>query len=567
MAPTAHQGPGTRPAHAARRGARSRRVRAAAGAAILALSAGAAVSADSPGAIRIVPVAEREAGADIIPQAEIRSRLATALREGCDPDRIGETLAAPYRALGYVPRVVVTCTATGADVQIRESSHRIALVTFDPAELRSLGLTAQGLEDETRLYPVPGSAPRAVLRGLLQSRAGDLYNVERYHADRFTLARLGYALLFVPAAQAPDDAYPDGALLVQSLSPRPEEGSRPDRRKNYVGGSAAYGPRAGPSAGVTYARNDLFRAYDRLTFAPTFNDAWGGTLGYTAPFIARTAEPRRLYDLGVSGYSTFQNNRLLDGAERDERRSGVSLNLGARLLDLRPLHELRLESSLRYESVAIEDEPDSAHQTVLRVGVTHDYRHLWLGPAFTFRTAPAVEWAIGFGDELQWIKPTIELAWHARLGQGFEADVRLAGGGIDRPVPEFELFPLGGVTSVRGFREDTFLGRGRAVTQAELWIPFARPIEARPVTAREAGGDEPVPYEPRIARRLKAAVFLDAGTVWQTTAGTRETLWGAGVGVRFVVPDQPLVIRLDYGWGLGPDGGDSFPYVSLGYQY
>jgi hypothetical protein len=39
------------------------------------------------------------------------------------------------------------------------------------------------------------------------------------------------------------------------------------------------------------------------------------------------------------------------------------------------------------------------------------------------------------------------------------------------------------------------------------------------------------------------------------------------VGLRFVVPDQPLVIRLDYGWGLGPGGGDSFPYVSLTYQY
>ncbi|HUD71759.1 MAG TPA: BamA/TamA family outer membrane protein, partial [Dongiaceae bacterium] len=411
------------------------------------------------------------------------------------------------------------------------------------------------------------SAPRAVLRGLLQSRAGDLYNTERYHADRLTLARLGYALLFIPGAPAEEGTYPEGALLVQSLSPRPEEGSRPDRRRNYLGGQAAYGPRAGPSAGVTYARSDVLKAYDRLTLAPTFNSAWGGTLSYTAPFIAREREPRRLYDLGVSGYSTFQNNRLLDGEERDERRSGVSIALGARPLDLRPLHELRLETSVRFESVAIEDEPDSAHQTVLRLGVTHDYRHLWLGPAFTFRTAPAVEWAIGFGDELQWIKPTLELSWHARLGQGFEGDVRLSGGGIDRPVPEFELFSLGGVTSVRGYREDTFLGRGRAVTQAELWIPFARPIETRPVTARESSGGVPIPYEPRIARRLKAAVFVDAGTVWQTSVGTRESLWGAGVGLRFVVPDQPLVIRLDYGWGLGPDGGDSFPYVSLGYQY
>ncbi|HKQ98572.1 MAG TPA: BamA/TamA family outer membrane protein [Candidatus Polarisedimenticolia bacterium] len=538
-------------------------------AAILALRPAIAAGADpaSDSTIRLVPFEGAPEGARILPDAELRSRLDRALEAGCDPDRIAETLAAPYRALGYVPRVTVTCNGPGADVVLRESSHRIALLTFDPADLTALHLTAQGLEGETPLYAVPGTAPRAVLRGLLQSRAGDLYNTERYRSDRLTLARLGYALLFIPGAPAADDAYPEGALLVQSTSPRPEEGTRPDRRRNYIGGQAAYGPRAGPSAGITYARSDLLRAYDRLTFSPTFNESWGGTLQYTAPFIARNKEPHRLYDVGVAGYSTFQNNRLLDGEERDERRSGVTVSLGARPLGIRPLHELRLETSLRYEAVGIEDEPDTAHQTVLRLGVTHDYRHLWLGPSFTFRTAPAVEAALGFGDELQWIKPTIEFDWHARLGQGYEADVRLTGGGIDRPVPEFELFSLGGVSSVRGFREDTWLGRGRALTQAELWIPFARPIESRPPTPEEAAGGAPIPYEPRIARRLKAAVFLDAGTVWQTTEGTRETLWGAGVGLRFVVPDQPLIIRLDYGWGLGPDGGDAFPYVSLGYQY
>lgn len=517
--------------------------------------------------IRFVPYEGAPEGAGILDTAEITRRLRSALRDGCEPDRIAETLAAPYRALGYVPHVVVTCTGDGADVLIRESSHRIALVTFDPGDLAALHLTAQGIEGEKPLYAVPGSAPRAVLRGLLQSRAGDLYNTERYRSDRLTLARLGYALLFIPGAPAADDAYAEGALLVQSISPRPEEGTRPDRDRNYLGGQAAYGPRAGPSAGITYARSDLFRAYDRLTVAPTFNEAWGGSIDYTAPFIARTKEPHRLYDIGGSGYSTFQNNRLLDGEERDERRSGVSLSLGARLLNLKALHETRLETSLRREEVAIQDEDGTARQTVLKLGLTHEYRHLWLGPSFTLRTAPSIEAAIGFGNDLQWIKPTIEFLWHARLGQGFETDVRLQGGGIDRPVPQFELFPLGGVTSVRGYREDTFLGRGRAVSQAELWIPFARPIESRPVSAAEAHGGAPIPYEPVFARRLKAAVFVDAGTLWQTTVGTRETLWGAGVGIRFVVPDQPLIIRVDYGWGLGPDGGDAFPYVSLGYQY
>jgi hypothetical protein len=40
-----------------------------------------------------------------------------------------------------------------------------------------------------------------------------------------------------------------------------------------------------------------------------------------------------------------------------------------------------------------------------------------------------------------------------------------------------------------------------------------------------------------------------------------------GVGIRFVVPGQPLVMRVDYGWGLGPNGGGSYPYFALGYHF
>jgi hemolysin activation/secretion protein len=183
------------------------------------------------------------------------------------------------------------------------------------------------------------------------------------------------------------------------------------------------------------------------------------------------------------------------------------------------------------------------------------------------RTSPSIECGLGFGDGPAWIRPDLEVAWHARLGGGFEGDVRFHGGVFDRPVPEYELYSLGGVSTVRGYREDTWIGRGMLVAQAEMWIPFARPLEARPVEPGRADDPSAVPFEPRYARRLKAAVFFDAGTAFDTTAGTRETLAGAGLGLRFVVPDQPLVIRLDYGWGLGSAGGDSFPYVSLGYHF
>jgi len=553
--------------HAVRR--RSLRLPWALVAAVLVATPAPAQTITEVGSIRLVPFEGASAGAGVIEVRRLRRYLAEEIGGECDPPRIAENLAARYRALGYVPAVAIECGGGRLDALIRESSQRIAIVTFDTSDLAALGVNAAAVEGEKTLYPVPASAPRDVLRGVMQSHAGDLYNVERYRADRNALTRLGYTLLFVPGLPSPPGAYPQGALLIQSLAPLPEDGAAPARRRNYIGGTAGYSPRSGASAGMVYQRRDIVRPYDRLTVSPEFNAAWGATIQYTAPFVAERRDPRRLYDLGGSIYSNFRNNRFLDGETQDQRTTGVSVALGARPLGLAPRHDLRLESSLRYEEVLLDGDAsaDPVGQTILRLGVAHQYRHTWAQPSFSLSTTPSVEFAPGLGAQPAWIRPDLEMVWHARLGGGFEGDVRFHGGVFDRPVPEYEMYSLGGVSTVRGYREDTWLGRGLLDAQAELWIPFARPLEARPVGPGEAGDAAAAPFEPRFARRLKAAVFFDVGTAFDTTAGTRETLMGAGVGIRFVVPDQPLVIRLDYGWGLGSQGGDSFPYVSLGYHF
>jgi surface antigen Omp85-like protein len=546
---------------------RARRLSLAVLTAALAATAARAQTITAVGSIECVGFPGAPEGARVIDTERLRGYLEAEIGRECDPPRISENLAARYRALGYVPTVDIVCDEGRLDARIRESSHRIGLVTFDPSDLAALGVKAASVEGEKPLYPIPAEAPRDVLRGLMQSRAGDLYNVERYRADRNALARLGYALLFIPDLPVLPDAYPEGALLIQSRSPLPEEGTAPERKRNYLGGTAGYGPRSGPSAGIVYQRNDIIKPYDRLTLSPVFNTAWGGTLQYSAPFVAERSEPRRLYDLGGSLYSTFQNNRFIDGVEQDERTNGASVQMGARPLGLAPRHDARFEASLRYEDVYLDQAPKPVGQAIVGFGMAHEYRHTWSAPSFTLRTTPSVECALGLGHDPAWIRPDLELSWHARLGAGFEGDVRFHGGVFDRPAPEFQLYTLGGVTTVRGYREDTWLGRGLVVTQSELWIPFARPLEARPIPPGGTTDPTAAPLEPRFTRRLKAALFFDAGTAFETTAGTRETLAGAGFGLRFVVPDQPLVIRLDYGWGLGPQGGDSFPYVSLGYHF
>ena len=547
--------------------------------AILRLGAGDTWAAEEPastppvirsvGEIRFVPRGD-DARPVVFSEATIRSRLEKTIGTPCEPVRIEEGIAAPYRALGYVPRVRAFCDDGTLQIVVRESSHRIALVTPDPAALSGIGMAPGAFQsDERQLYPVPATAPRAVLLGLLQTRPGDLYNVERYRSDREAIERLGYLLLFIPGPPAADDAYPDGALLVQSLQPLAEDPKARRRRLNYLGGTASYEPRTGGSAGLVYQRRDIWQALDRLTISPTYATEVGGEITYAAPLLAAREEPRRLYDINVGAYTRFRNDRLLEGEEVDERRSGISLTLGARPLGLRAPHDLRLEAGVRREAVHFDSPPpgeEDADLTLLRFGATHVWRHTYLRPSLTIRSIPMVEVSLDAGDGVPFVRPSLAAWLHGRMRSGFEVDVHLVGGGLDRPVPEFELWSLGGVSSVRGFQIDTRLGRGMAALQSEIWIPFARPLEARPPAPGESADPSLAPVEASIARRLKAALFFDGGTIWQSTGGGRDELYGAGIGLRFVVPHEPLVIRIDYGWGLGAAGDDSYPYFSIGYS-
>jgi hypothetical protein len=495
----------------------------------------------------------------------LRRFLAGALGRPCEPAQVAETIAGHYRALGYVPAIRASCDVGIATLDVRESSHRVGIITFDVSDLDPLGVKPQRLTDEKPFYPVPESAPRAVIRGLLQTRPGDLYNVERYRLDRIALIRLGYILLFIPAGAPPEDAVGEGAYLIQSVAPMEEEGGPRQHRGplNYLGGTAGYGPRTGGTAGLVYQRHDVLSALDTISVTPTFSSAWGGELGYSAPLVAAHKEPKRIYDLGGSLFTTFVNNRQIEGAERDERRTGGSVTLGARPLGIPAPNDLHLAAEVRREYVDV-DGLDGSDLTLLRLSAIHEYRHVWRAPSLLLRMVPALEMSFDVGQGAPYVRPALQFTAHGRFRTGFEYELRLGGGGIDRPVPQFQLFTLGGSTTVRGFQEDTFLGRGIAYLQSEIWIPFVRPLEGRPVSPEEAADPTRVPFESRLARAIKGAVFVDGGEVWQSPGLERESLSGAGVGLRLVVPGEPLVVRIDYAWGFGPNGGNAYPYIALG---
>jgi hypothetical protein len=517
--------------------------------------------------VTIIAPADQQSYRPVYSERRIRDIVAPVLEGGCDPAAVAARLEPRYRFLGYVPSIETICGAEGASITIRDSSHVIALVTFDPAELTRIGVTASDLvEERVRLYPVAPDAPRAALRGLLKTKPGDLYNFERYRSDRDALLRAGYAVAFIPGAPL-DGPFPAGAYLIQGLAPPATAGARDQRETNYLGGTASYGPQRGGAVGAIYQKDEVFGALDRLNLSATWNSAIGADIVYRSPFLASRDDPRNLYDFEVRGFSSYLNNRVLAGVTTDERDSGGAVAFGLRPLRVPAPHDLRLQFGVRYQRTDLSDPvpgtPDET-LTLLQIGADYAWRHSWRHPSLSLHVAPLLEHAIASsGGSSDFIRLGVDATLHGRLRSGVEFDLRSLDGTIDRDAPSFELWSLGGSNTVRGFRDDAFLGRDMASLQSELWLPFARPTLAW----TPGGPDELPPPRPRLLQALKAAVFIDGGLVSGTLDGRSPAIAGAGVGLRFAIPRNPLVIRLDYGWGLGPYGGDSFPYVSLRYAF
>jgi hemolysin activation/secretion protein len=118
--------------------------------------------------------------------------------------------------------------------------------------------------------------------------------------------------------------------------------------------------------------------------------------------------------------------------------------------------------------------------------------------------------------------------WVRRLGEDFlflvRGDVQLAGSSL---VP-LEQFRIGGVDSVRGYRQDLSLGDSGALASAELRIPIFRIS--------------------KIDGLVQLTPFVDVGTLWNNDNLEIEnsTLPSVGLGLSFSTGDS-FNARLDWG--------------------
>ncbi|MEG4997950.1 ShlB/FhaC/HecB family hemolysin secretion/activation protein [Microcoleus sp. B4-D4] len=106
------------------------------------------------------------------------------------------------------------------------------------------------------------------------------------------------------------------------------------------------------------------------------------------------------------------------------------------------------------------------------------------------------------------------------------SDIQLA----DRPLLSLEQIGIGGVQSVRGYRQDLLLTDSGAIASAEVRIPVWR--------------------VPEVKGLLQVAPFIDFGVGWNNSGEKAnpesDTLLGAGLGLVWQMGDR-LNVRLDYG--------------------
>ncbi|BCL40154.1 hypothetical protein NSMS1_66010 (plasmid) [Nostoc sp. MS1] len=145
-----------------------------------------------------------------------------------------------------------------------------------------------------------------------------------------------------------------------------------------------------------------------------------------------------------------------------------------------------------------------------------------------------------------------EALWLKRLGNSntsvaVRSRLQLA----DRPLPAFEQISLGGISTVRGYRQDTFISDNGFVLSTELRIP------AWKTTTQE----------------LQVIPFIDFGTSWNNSSDTFSpsgSLTSAGLALQY--RSDRLNARLDWGIPFNETSSNSNTwqengiYFSLNYQ-
>ncbi|HAK88759.1 MAG TPA: outer membrane protein assembly factor BamA [Nitrospiraceae bacterium] len=195
----------------------------------------------------------------------------------------------------------------------------------------------------------------------------------------------------------------------------------------------------------------------------------------------------------------------------------------------------------------------------LRPGLIYDTRDNPFDPrsgllaGLSFKAASAALFS-----ETEFIKVLLNVNKYQSLSKRIVLAVSLRGGaskglGDTRELPVVERFFLGGRTTVRGYEQDTLGPKGADGTP----------------TGGNAFAMGNLEFRTDVGKGIGLVAFLDGGNVWKKIedADISDLKYTTGLGFRYNTPVGPF--RLDYGWKLDKEIGESRSEIhfSIGHAF
>jgi len=204
----------------------------------------------------------------------------------------------------------------------------------------------------------------------------------------------------------------------------------------------------------------------------------------------------------------------------------------------------------------LEREQQQIQVASLTPTLEYDLRDDPLSPTRGSYATVSIQWAFPiFQADARFLKMQLGLSDYRPFAGGTaSAGLRL---GVIRPIaasgsgpanlkiPIGARFFAGGQTTHRAFKRDLLGVPGQTLNEG------GDPIGGNALALLN------LEYQHRIRGAFLGVVFVDAGNVWEKPSLVRisQVRWGAGLGVRLATPAGP--VRLEYGWKLDREPGES----------
>jgi outer membrane protein insertion porin family len=370
-----------------------------------------------------------------------------------------------------------------------------------------------------------------VLRRELRVAEGELFTNQKLVRSRQRLFNLGY-FDEVNATTEPGSA-PDKIIVNIEVK---------ERATGVFSIGAGYSSTDGAFATLDATQRNLFgRGYEVFVRFRIGSLSRLGQIGFTDPYFLDI--PLRagvdIYDL-QRDYPDFTEDRL-----GGDIRASYPLTEYVSLTGVYRLEEVTISDVSQEASDDLKKELGTKLNSVVAFSLARDTRDNIYEPTSGSRNSLDGAFA-GIGGDTKWYRAVGETSWFWPLpffswvlaARGLAGIVEGWGG---EEVPIFERFFLGGATTLRGQK--------------------TRSVGPKDSQGAVIGGDKELVFSTEllipIFPRFRAAIFFDAGNAYGfgTPFDPSNLRLGAGVGFRFFSPLGPL--RLDWGYNLDKQPGES----------